>query len=277
MMGIFKRYGFLNRPVFRDPLAVSPKNALGLDEAPLIAGETNRYFFDFPLLTQQIDRIKILSTGRNLVTLVIGERGSGKTTLLNQFLQKSGLSWHYYRLQMPTDEGQFASDEGHPLFISDEGTGSRLVIDDAHRLDRSEMKQILASAWNSTHNRKMTTRRRRLAGIILFCEPRFRASLADLSLYLPAATVINRLYMPTLNRQRTEAYLIYRFRAAGHLKALPFSPDQLDEIHRLSRGLPGWVNGEAFMLYRRIQAAERHARHIADIAAGFEPQGLAAT
>jgi type II secretory pathway predicted ATPase ExeA len=276
MMGIFKRYGFLNRPVFRDPLAVSPKIALGLDEAPLMAGETNRYYFDFPLLSQQIDRIKILSTGPNLVTLVIGERGSGKTTLLNQFLRKSGLSWHYYRLQMPTDEGQLPSNEGRPLFISDDGADSRLVMDDAHRLDRGEMKQILASAWTPTHNRQMPTHRRRLAGIILFCEPRLRASLADLSQYLPAATVINRLYMPPLTRQRTEAYLIHRFRAAGHLKALPFSPGQLDEIHRLSRGLPGWVNGEAFMLYRRIQAAERHARHIADIAAGFKPRGLAA-
>lgn len=276
-MGIFKRYGFLNRPVFRKPLVASPKNALGLDEAPLIAGEKNRYFFDFPLLTQQIDRIKILSTGRNLVTLVIGERGSGKTSLLNYFLRKSGLSWHYYRLEMPTDEGQLPSSQGHPLFISDEGDGSRLVMDDAHRLDRSEMKQVLASAWTPTRGRQLATRRRRLAGIILFCEPRLRASLADLYQYLPAATVINRLYMPPLNRQRTEAYLSYRIRAAGYLKALPFSPGQLDEIHQLSRGLPGWVNGEAFMLYRRIQAAERHARHTADFTAGLEAQGLAAT
>ena len=276
-MGIFKRYGLLNRPVFRDPITVSPKNTLGLDEAPLLAGENNRYFFDFPLLTQQVDRIKILSTGRNLVTLVIGERGSGKTTLLNHFLRTSGLSWQYYRLEMPTDENQLPSSPGHPLFISDEGDGSRLVIDDAHLLDRVEMKQVLASAWTATHGRKLKVRRRRLAGIILFCEPRLRASLADLSQYLPAASVINRLYMPTLNRQRTEAYLAYRIRAAGFLRVLPFSPSQLDEIHLLSRGLPGWVNGEAFMLYRRIQAAEQHARHIANFAAGLETQGLAAT
>jgi type II secretory pathway predicted ATPase ExeA len=270
MMGISKRYGFLNRRFFRNPLTISPKNALGLDEAPLTAGEKNRYFFDSPLLTQQIDRIKILSTGRNLVTLVIGERGSGKTTLLNQFLRKSGLSWHYYRLQMPTDEYPLPSNGGHPLFISDEGSGSRLVMDDAHLLDQSEMKQILASAWTPTRNR-------RLAGIILFCEPRLQASMADLSQYLPAASVINRLYMPSFNRQRTEAYLTYRMRTAGYLKVPPFSQEQLDEIHNLSRGLPGWVNGEAFMLYRRIQAVERHARHTEDFAVGLGAQGLAAT
>jgi type II secretory pathway predicted ATPase ExeA len=269
-MGIFKRYGFLNRPVFGNSFRISPKNALGLDEAPLTAGEKNRYYFDFPLLSQQIDRIKILSTGRNLITLVIGERGSGKTTLLNHFLRKSGLSWQYYRLQRPTDEGQPPSSGGHALFISDEGSGSRLVMDDAHLLEQSEMKQILASAWTPTRNRK-------LAGIILFCEPRLKASMADLFQYLPAASVINRLYMPSLNRQRTEAYLTYRIRSAGHLKVPPFSQDQLDEIHKLSRGLPGWVNGEAFMLYRRIQAAERHARHTEDFALGLEAQGLPAT
>lgn len=269
-MGIFKRYGFLSRTVFGKSSAISPKNALGLDEAPLAAGEKNRYFFDFPLLTQQIDRIKSLSTGRNLVTLVIGERGSGKTTLLNHFLRKSGLSWQYYRLQMPTDEGLPLLRRGYPLFISTEGDGSRLVMDDAHLLDQSEMKQVLASAWTPTRSRK-------LAGIILFCEPRLRASLSDLTRYLPAGSVINRLYMPPLNRQRTEAYLAYRIRAAGCLKAPPFSQNQLDEIHKLSKGLPGWVNGEAFMLYRRILAAERHARHTVDYDVGLGAQGLAAT
>jgi type II secretory pathway predicted ATPase ExeA len=171
---------------------------------------------------------------------------------------------------MPTDEDQLPSSPGHPLFISKEEDGSRLVMDDAHLLDRIEMKQVLASAWTPA-------RRRKLSGIILFCEPRLRASLADLSQYLPATSVINRLYMPSFNRQRTEAYLAYRIRAAGVLSVLPFSPSQLDTIHRVSRGLPGWVNGEAFMLYRRIQAAEQHARHIANFTDGFEAQGLAAT
>jgi type II secretory pathway predicted ATPase ExeA len=270
MMGIFKRYGFLNRPVFRNPLAVSPKNALGLDETPLTAGEKNRYYFNSPLLNQQIDRIKSLSTGRNLVTLVIGERGCGKTTLLNHFLRKSGLSWQYYRLQMPTDEGQPLTSVGHPLFISNEKGRSRLVMDDAHLLTGSQMKQVLASAW-TPH------RRRKLAGIVLFCEPRLRASLADLSQFLPAASVVNRLYIPRLTRRRTEAYLTYRIRAAGYLKALPFSQSQLDEIHKLSKGLPGWINGEAFMLYRRLQAAERHARHTKDMDVEINARGLPAT
>ena len=161
MIGLLKRHGFLKRPAFLNPVHTSPKNALGLDEAPLMAGETNRFYFDFTLLTEQISRIKILSTGRNLVTFVIGERGSGKTTLLNHFLQKSVLSWEYYRLQLPTDEGEAASHEGYPLFISKEGEKSRLVMDDAHLLSSCEMKQVLASAWSST-------RRRKLGGIIFF-------------------------------------------------------------------------------------------------------------
>ena len=173
-------------------------------------------------------------------------------------------------LQMPSDEPQGLSNEGHPLFISNQGVDRRLVMDDAHRLNRSEMKQVLASAWSKTRQRK-------LAGIVLFCEPRLRASLADLSSYLPAASVINRLYLPTLSRQHTEAYLNYRIRSAGCLGSLPFSDSQLDEIHRASKGLPGWINGEAFMMYRRIQAAERHARHTDDIATGLDAQGLPAT
>ncbi len=270
MIGMRKRFRFLNRPVFHNPLPASPKNALGLDAAPPSAGDRNRFLFEFPLLTQQIDRIKALSRGRNLVTLVIGERGSGKTTLLNYCLQRSGLSWEYYRLQMPTDEGQPPPKEGHPLFISKEGHTSRLLMDDAHLLNRSEMQQILASAWTASRQRK-------LGGIILFSEPRLRASLADLSRYLPPASVVNRLYMPTLNRERTEAYLNYRIRKAGRLRHLPFTDSQLDEIHSASRGLPGWVNGEAFMMYRRILAVQRHARHIADIDTAVATAGLPAT
>lgn len=270
MIGILKRYGFLHRSVFLNPTSASPKNALGLDEAPLTAGEKNRFLFEFPLLQQRVKEIKTLSSGRNLVTLVIGERGSGKTTLLNHFLQKSGLSWEYYRLQTPTDEQKNATNESRPLFISNEGDGSRLVMDDAHLLDRNEMKQVLASAWT-------TTRQRKLGGIILFSEPRLRASLADLSMFMPPASVINRVYMPSLSRQRTENYLEYRIRTAGYLKSLPFSESQLDEIHKVAKGLPGWVNGEAFMMYRRFQAAQRHALHTEDMGISMDAQGLAAT
>ena len=270
MIGILKRYGFLKRSVFLNPSSASPKNALGLDEAPLTAGEKNRFLFEFPLLEKRVKEIKTLSSGRNLVTLVIGERGSGKTTLLNHFLQKSGLSWEYYRLQTPTDEHKNVTNESRPLFISKEGDDSRLVMDDAHQLNRDEMKQVLASAWSSS-------RRRKLGGIILFSEPRLRASLADLSIFMPAASVINRVYMPSLSRQRTEAYLAYRIRTAGCLNTLPFSANQLDAIHKAAKGLPGWVNGEAFMMYRRQQAAQRHARHTEDIGGAMDARGLPAT
>jgi len=270
MIGILKRYGFLNRSVFLNPSLASPKNALGLDEAPLMAGEKNRFLFEFPLLERRVKEIKAISSSRNLVTLVIGERGSGKTTLLNHFLQKSGLSWEYYRLQTPTDKQKNVANESRPLFISNEGDESRLVMDDAHLLSRSEMKQVLASAWSST-------RKRKLGGIILFCEPRLRASLADLFRFMPAASVVNRVYMPSLSRQRTEAYLTYRIRTAGYLNALPFLESQLDEIHKAAKGLPGWVNGEAFMMLRRFQAAQRHARHTEDIGISMDTQGLPAT
>jgi hypothetical protein len=83
--------------------------------------------------------------------------------------------------------------------------------------------------------------------------------------------------MPPLNRQFTEAYLEYRIRATGYLKAPPFSERQLDEIHKAAKGLPGWVNGEAFMMYRRIQAAHRHARHTEDIGIEVDTEGLPAT
>ena len=270
MIGLLKRYGFLNRSVFGNPSLPSPKNALGLDEAPLAAGEKNRFFYPSPLLVQLTNRIKAMSCDRNLVTLVIGERGSGKTTLLNQFLFKSGLSWDYYRLQRPTDEAAPPAPAGHPLFISKEGSNSRLIMDDAHLLGQSEMKQILASAWTATRQRK-------LGGIVLFCEPRLRASLADLSTYLPAASVVNRLYMPPLNRELTEAYLKYRIRTAGCLKTLPFSAGQVDAIHDAAKGLPGWVNGEAFMMLRRHQAARRHAQHTNDIGIDVGTAGLPAT
>ncbi len=270
MIGILKHFSFLNRSVFLNPSLASPKNALGLDEAPPTAGEKNRFLFEFPLLDQRIKEIKSLSSGRNLVTLVIGERGSGKTTLLNHFLSKSGLSWEYYRLQTPSDERKNVANESRPVFISNESDESRLVMDDAHLLSHSEMKQVLASAWTSTRTRK-------LGGIILFCEPRLRASMADLSRFMPAASVINRVYVPSLSRQRTEAYLGYRIRTAGYLSALPFSERQLDEIHKAAKGLPGWVNGEAFMMYRRVQAAQRHAQHTEDIGFTMDSRGLPAT
>jgi type II secretory pathway predicted ATPase ExeA len=279
MIGLFKRSGFLYRSAFPPPLAVSPKNALGLDEAPLTAGENNRFLYEFPLLARQVTLIKALSSSRNLVTLVLGERGSGKTTLLNYFMRESGLPWECYRLLSPIDEAHDTAKAveppslanwGRPLFISKEGDTSRLLMDDAHQLSHCEMKLVLASAWSET-------RKRKLGGIILFSEPRLRASLSELSRFLPPATVINRLYVPALSRQGTEAYLSYRIRTAGYLKRLPFSERQLDEIHTISRGRPGWINGEAFMMYRRLLATQRHASHIEDIGMEMDTNGLPAT
>jgi type II secretory pathway predicted ATPase ExeA len=89
--------------------------------------------------------------------------------------------------------------------------------------------------------------------------------------------VINRLYVPPLSRQCTESYLRYRIRTAGNLKNLPFSERQLDKLHRVSRGRPGWINGEAYMMLRRLLAARHHARRIVLSGTDINPDGLPAT
>ena len=94
--------------------------------------------------------------------------------------------------------------------------------------------------------------KRRLQNIVLFAEPGMRECFAEITRWLPPQSVIDKIFMTPLTEKQTMDYLRHRLKTAGMLRKNPFSSDQMRRIHQLSRGLPGWINGEAFILLKKM-------------------------
>jgi len=104
---------------------------------------------------------------------------------------------------------------------------------------------LLQTAFNSSG-------RRMLQSIVLLAEPCIRDRFDEIAGRLPQNSVIEKIFMTPLTEKQTADYLRLRLKSAGRTRNNPFSDNQMHKIYRLSGGLPGWINGEAFMLLRKI-------------------------
>ena len=215
----------------------------------------NRYFFASPLTTQRLAILNNMVGGSSLVIVVIGERGSGKTTLMNRFLYDAGNRWQAGRIRLKRRKkcrlDPWRNLNNRMVYLSRNDTPPSVIVDDAHQLSPSELRLLLQSAFAPDGRRK-------LQSIVLFAEPEMRRRFAEIAQWLPPKTVIEKIFVAALTEKQTKAYLEHRMKVAGFLKRLPFSADQIRAIHQASRGLPGWINGEAFMQLKRICGVNRN-------------------
>jgi general secretion pathway protein A len=228
---------------------------LGLEsEACGKRGINNRFFYASPLTTQRLALLNNMVGSTSLVIVVIGERGSGKTTLMNRFIHEAGKRWRAGRIRLkrrePERPDELRNLNNRMVFLSHKDTPPSVIVDDAHQLTPEELKLLINSAVTSEGERK-------LQSIVLFAEPEMRRRFSEMARWLPPNAVIDKIFMAALTEKQTAAYLEHRVRAAGFLKKIPFSEDQIRAIHRISRGLPGWINGEAFVQLRRTCGVDR--------------------
>lgn len=227
---------------------------LGLDQSALNFKKHDKYFFSSPLLHQRMSILKNMVGGKSSLVVVYGERGSGKTTLMNEFVASAVKDWQTCRIKLKPAETASVQTwrnlHNRMVFISNKGHQPSVIIDDAHQLSKSELQLLLQTAFPATGARK-------LKSVVLFAEPRIRERFADMVRFLPSMAVIDKFSMAPLTEKQTADYLQHRFKTAGFLKKIPFSSDQIRKIHRTSGGLPGWINGEAYMAMRRLFGGHR--------------------
>lgn len=226
----------------------------GLDHDPSGSTAGNRFFFSTPLLSQRLSILKQLVGSQSMVIVVIGERGSGKTTLMNEFITVSGQQWRACRIKIKSARRKSSKNRQYltdlSAFRSESENSPSIIIDDAHQLTASEMKKLLGSAFKEDGHRKFQS-------IVFFAEPAMRDRFSEIARCLPAKSVIDKIFMSPLTPKQTADYLRHRLRTAGRILQNPFTRDQLKEIHQRSGGLPGRVNGEAFMLLKKINRGRR--------------------
>ncbi len=230
---------------------------LGLDKAPGDCKSQSRFFYQSPLIAQRLSLLKNMVGGRSLVVVVVGERGSGKTTLMNRFIADVGRHNRIGRIRLK------ARRSAHPaacrelndrmIFVSKKKSAPTVIVDDAHQLSPKAVKLLLQSAIS-------TSGERRLQNIILFADPGMRERFAEIARWLPPQSVIDKIFMTPLTEKQTMEYLRHRLKTAGLIRKNPFTNEQMQTIYRLSGGLPGWINGEAFMQLKRMSRSHQGFR-----------------
>ena len=222
---------------------------LGFDREPLVPNQLNRFFYKSPLIAQRLALLNNMVGGSSLVIVVVGERGSGKTTLMNQFITDAGNPWRIARIKLKSRRKVPArlwrNLNNRMVFLSKKKGPPSVIIDDAHQLSSAELKLLLQYAVTDEGER-------RIQSIVLLAEPRMRERFAEMARWLPPKTVIDKIFMTPLTEKQTAAYLQHRLKAAGFLRSNTFSEGQIRRIYEQSGGLPGWINGEAFLLLKKI-------------------------
>jgi hypothetical protein len=226
---------------------------LGLDLKPPGLNQWNRFFYRSPLITQRLALLNNIVGGSSLVIVVIGERGSGKTTLMNRFITETGYRWRVGRIKLKSSRrvpAIWRDLSNRMVLLTKPDRPPSVIIDDAHQLSPDELKLLLQYAVNPDGHR-------RIQSIVLLAEPQMRERLAEMTRWLPPKSVIDKIHMTPLTEKQTAAYLQHRLRAAGYLRGNPFSKAHIRKIHEQSGGLPGWINGEAYLLLKKISQHQK--------------------
>jgi general secretion pathway protein A len=221
---------------------------LGLDLKPPGLYQWNRFFYKSPLIAQRLALLNSIVGSRSRLIMVIGERGSGKTTMMNRFITEAGLRWRAGRIKLKTRRKlsvTWHNLSSRMVLLSKNDDAPSVIIDDAHQLSSTELKLLLQYAVRADG-------RRRFQSIVLLAEPQMRERFAEIARWLPEKSVIEKIHMAPLTENQTAAYLQHRLRAAGYLRANPFSQTHIRKIYEQSGGLPGWINGEAYLLLKKI-------------------------
>ena len=227
---------------------------LGLDRIGAVANGGDAYFFKSPLIHQRLSLLNQMVGSHSMLIAVIGERGSGKTTLMHEFISMTGHQWQAcrFKLKSRNDKSQrlWHNLNNRAAYRSLNESPPSLIIDDAHQLLPSELKKLLRSAFSNPERRKFQS-------IVLFSEPGIRERFADISRWLPPKSVIDKIFMTPLSEKQTADYLKHRLRASGLIRQGLFAPDQIHHIHQRSGGLPGRINGEAYLLLKEMNQGRR--------------------
>ena len=115
-----------------------------------------------------------------------------------------------------------------------EGRRVIVLVDEAQNLSIDVLEQVRLLTNLETPTQK-------LLQIILIGQPELRELLDRTELRQLAQRITGRYHLMPLSREETKGYVRHRLRVAGATEDI-FTPSALDELHRLSGGIPRVIN-----------------------------------
>ncbi|MEQ8994251.1 MAG: AAA family ATPase [Pseudomonadales bacterium] len=224
-------------------------------------------FFERGDRKTHLEQLRYASQWSRPVQLVTGPRGAGKSTLYRQLSASLEPRAQAARINgalvASASEVLYAMVQGFGLGVAasadlsimrdaianharQQQRGQRLcvcLIDDADLLDPRAMEQLVTLVKSSPLR------------LVLFGEVRLVSALEKPLEQMGVAWYEIRL--GGFDADDVAAYLDWRFRQAGYAGDLPFSDAEMQEIARLSEGLPGRIDQIANVLLAKLHSSER--------------------
>lgn len=228
----------------------------GLDRDPFAEGGVQGLFYPGGGRQEIVEQLLHLARFGDSVLLAAGAAGAGKSATLAHFVAQCGADTRCavvetalldgpeqllhrvlagFGLPMGADPDLAHGLQRLALFCEqcrDEGFLCWLVFDDAQHL-HADALALLAPLLVQTSGRLR---------LIFFAEESWSTTLRAA---LPATVMIHLIELAPLERDESHAYLHYRLKTAGLESEPPFNAAELDDIHRLSGGMPGRINALA--------------------------------
>jgi len=231
----------------------------GLNEKPFAITPDPRYLY---LSERHAEALAHLLYGINEAggfVQLTGEVGTGKTTIVRSLLAQTPKNAEIALIlnpRMTAPEFLLTICEELGIGVQDSAPGSLkdlvdilsyyllrahaagkrvvLVVDEAQNLSPDVLEQVRLLTNLETNTQK-------LLQIILIGQPELRELLARNELRQLAQRITGRYHLNPLSRDETTAYVRHRLRVAGATTDI-FAPAALNEVFRLSQGVPRVIN-----------------------------------
>jgi general secretion pathway protein A len=231
----------------------------GLNEKPFAITPDPRYLY---LSERHAEALAHLLYGINEAggfVQLTGEVGTGKTTIVRSLLAQTPKNAEIALILNPkvtAPEFLLTICEELGIGVPDSALGSLkdlvdilsqyllrahaagqrvvLVVDEAQNLAPEVLEQVRLLTNLETNTQK-------LLQIILIGQPELRELLARNELRQLAQRITGRYHLNPLSREESAAYVLHRLRVAGATTDI-FAPGALNEIFRLSQGVPRVIN-----------------------------------
>ncbi len=255
-----------------------------LQQAPFSIAPDPRYLFMSEQHREALAHLLYgVGSGGGFV-LLSGEIGAGKTTVCRCFLEQIPANCNVAYIFNPRQTVQellqsicteFGIDMQHAaaadpdaasvknyfdalnIYLLNAHAGGRhnvLIIDEAQCLSAEVLEQLRLLT-------NLETNQNKLLQIILIGQPELRSMLARPELEQLAQRVIARYHLGPLTAPDTARYIRHRLAVAGMLEATIFPPPVMQQIHRLTQGVPRRIN---LLCDRALLGAYAENKHTVD-------------